>query len=192
MGERTAIHELPDAIDRELVPLVEPGRVLPLYVLGRASLILGLAGSAIESTKDVDVVDDASDLLALVLSLFGKGQPLALGADMYVESLQPDFPRIPGGYRQRAVAIEGAWKVLRPHRLDWNDLAISKLKRFLPRDRQDLALLADLGHLDAEVLPARFDKGYAGHYKSGDPEDEAARDNLERLIDYLDGRIDRL
>ena len=57
-NERTAVHDLLEAIDCELARRTAPRRELPLYLLGRASLILGLGGEmASESTKDIDVVD---------------------------------------------------------------------------------------------------------------------------------------
>jgi Nucleotidyltransferase of unknown function (DUF6036) len=188
MNEKTGVRNVLELIDEQLSESLVEGMTHPIYLLGRASLILGLGQSTgIESTKDIDLLDDASTILKVALGRFGKGQPLATENGMYIETVAYDFAGVPTSCVRRAVPIDGPWKVLRPFRLDWNDLAISKLKRFLPRDQQDITTLVELGLLDASILPDRFEEAFAWRNKSDDPADERAKANLERLIRFCRG-----
>ena len=66
------------------------------------------------------------------------------------------------------------------------DLAVTKLKlRFHAKDRQDLQIICDSGHLDVDRL-----QGLESAFAWAEKEDQIGRSprNLLRVIDYLEGK----
>jgi hypothetical protein len=96
-------------------------------------------------------------------------------------------PPLPGGYQGRCIDIEGPWTVIRPKRPEANDLAVTKLSRFHPKDREDVRTLCDRGLLDPATLRERLDLAHA-FTEEGNKGRENAYANLEVVIDYLEGR----
>jgi hypothetical protein len=66
-------------------------------------------------------------------------------------------------------------------------LAVTELKRFHAKDREDLQILCDSGRLDAGRLREVLDSAFAWAEKE-DPERARADGNLMRVVDYLEGK----
>jgi hypothetical protein len=64
---------------------------------------------------------------------------------------------------------------------------VTKLKRFHAKDRQDLQILCDSGPLEADRLRQVLDSTFAWDEKD-DPDRGIAARNLDRVIDYLEGK----
>ncbi len=185
MEDHDLLHFL-RAIDAELVGQTREGETVDLHLLGRSALILGYGLNLM--TKDVDIVDiHDSPLQKIAVETFGKDTPAARRLGFYLESVSSGLPPLPGGYQTRCIDIEGTWTVIRPKRPEANDLAVTKLKRFHAKDREDVRILCDRGLLDAVTLRERLDSAHA-FTEEGEPGREAAYANLETVIDYLEGR----
>jgi hypothetical protein len=74
------------------------------------------------------------------------------------------------------------------------DLAVRKLKRFAPKDREDVQFLCDQGYVkDIEELRRSLESAFPfSHEKDGDRARDTAFRNLERVGDYLAGRVSSL
>jgi hypothetical protein len=175
-----------EAIDTELELQTAAGQKLDLCLIGRSALIVRFGLDL--ATRDVDIIQDpGSALQAMALDLFGKGTRNAERLGFYLEVVPQGLPPIPGGYIHRSVDIPGPWKVLRPKQPEPHDLAVTKLKRFHPKDREDLRILCDSGELDAGRLKQRLESAF-GWAEKDDPVRGRASENLDRVVDYLDGR----
>ena len=173
------------AIDDELAGHAGDGETVDLYLLGRSALILGYGLGL--STKDVDVVDvDGSRLLGLAVDLFGKNGPRRALHGFYLETVSSGLPPLPIGYQKRCVAVPGPWKVIRPMRPEPHDLIVTKLRRFHPRDREDVQFLCDTGKIEADTLRERFNLAHAFSDRD-DPHVVAAGANLDTVVSYLNG-----
>jgi hypothetical protein len=106
----------------------------------------------------------------------------------YLEPVPQGLPPIPGGYCRRSQDIPGDWQVLRPKQPEPHDLAVTKLKRFLAKDRQNIQIICDSGELDVDRQREALDSAFAFAEKE-DPYRERAAANLMRVVDYLEGKI---
>lgn len=185
MGRDEIIRFL-EAVDAELVDRVEEGERLDLYLIGRAAVILRYGLNV--GTKDVDIVHFHGSRLELAaVELFGRGTANAGRLGFYLEPVPQGLPPIPGTYLSRSEPIPGRWRVLRPMRPDPHDLAVTKLKRFHAKDREDLQVICDSGDLDADRLKRGLESAFAWSDKD-DPERDIAARNLARVVEYLEGR----
>ncbi|HEY2154418.1 MAG TPA: DUF6036 family nucleotidyltransferase [Isosphaeraceae bacterium] len=174
------------AIDAELVEHAKAGETVDLYLLGRSALVLGYGLNLM--TKDVDIVEiHDSRLQKIAEETFGRDTPAAKRLGFYLESVSSWLPPLPGGYQARCIDVEGPWTVIRPKRPEANDLAVTKLKRFHAKDREDVRILCDRGQLDPATLRKRLDSAHA-FTEEGEKGRESAYANLETVIDYLEGR----
>jgi hypothetical protein len=131
------------AIDDELAKDAGENETLELHLLGRSALVLGYGLPLM--TKDVDIVYiDGSKLQGKAIASFGKGTPGANRYGFYLEAVSSGLPPLPVGYQTRCTDVPGPWKVLRPKWPEPHDLAVSKLKRFHPGDRQGIQILCDI------------------------------------------------
>ena len=78
--------------------------------------------------------------------------------------------------------------MIRPKLPDPNDLAVTKLKRFHAKDRQDLQILCDSTGLDPDRLSKGLDSAFAWPDKDNPDRERAVAANLERVVAYLEGR----
>ena len=187
------IMQLLSEIDEALVPYAKPDERLDLYLLGRASLILRLHLTAV-STNDVDIVWMSPDKVGLeetAIKLFGKGTANALRLGLYLERVPQGLPPLPQNFRSRAEMAPGPWRVLRPKFLEFHDLAVSKLKRFAAKDREDLKLLCDEQLITPEGLWASLESAFTF---SADEEEDSIRqqagDACRKVCNYLEtGKI---
>jgi hypothetical protein len=175
-----------EAIDAELLKHAGKGETLDVHLLGRSALILGFGLTLM--TKDIDIVYvHGSRLQQLAVETFGKDTLRASQHGFYLEAVSSGLPPLPAGYQARCIALLGTWRVIRPMRPEANDLAVTKLRRFHAKDREDVRILCDTGLLSSDTLRERLD---AAHYFT-EEEDEGRRAsyaNLEVVIEYLKGR----
>jgi hypothetical protein len=176
------------AVDAELTKHAKAGERLDLHLLGRSALILRYGLGL--GTKDVDIVWKAGSpqLEDKALELFGKGTANAAQWGLYLEGVPQGLPPIPQGYCKRCQEIPGKWQTLRPKQPDLHDLAVTKLKRFHAKDREDLQIMCDKGDLTSGRLRWALDMAFV--YSLDDEEDpgrKAAYQNIEKVIAYLNG-----
>lgn len=182
-----------EAIDADLVPHAGRGERLECYILGRSALILNCGVNL--GTKDVDLVNhgDETVLLIKAFELFGKGTPHALEWGLYLEKVPAGLPPVPGHYRKMAEELPGTWKILNPKLLEPHDLAVTKLKRFHAKDREDLRILCDSGKLTKADLEEAFVSAFQfGIDEEEDSSYQGVQKHFRHLIDYLEGRTDNL
>lgn len=179
-----------NAIDAALAATAPDG-VLEIYHIGRSALVWQY--DYLATTYDIDILrpHGGEELLALALSAFGRDTPGARAHGLYLEVVDEALPPVPAGYEKRAHLFEGNWKVLRVFHLEPHDLAATKLRRFAPRDREDIRQLCDLGHLDPKTLEDILEKAFLWSLdKDGDPHRDAAFAHLRVVQRYLLGEID--
>jgi hypothetical protein len=184
MGDKDVVDFL-RTIDARLLEHAELGETAVLYLLGRSAMIICCGLDLM--TKDVDIVHDTSRLQEKALEMFGEGTVAANILGLYLESVSSGLPPLPSGYQARCIDIPGPWKVIRPKRPEANDLAVTKLRRFAAKDREDLRILCDSELLDAATLRERLESAFIWAAKDDDQRD-AARANGEIVIEYLEGR----
>jgi hypothetical protein len=188
-----------DRLDEEMRPFVQKGARLDMYLLGRAALVLHYRFAL--TTKDIDIVEMRDSVLeGKALELFGKDTGLAKALGFYLEQVPQGLPPLPSGFQNRCEEMKGNWKVLRLWVLEAHDLAVTKLKSFRPKDREDLQLLCDRGLLNVATLHTRLQAAFP--FRSPKPDDaEGDADNpdwtkalnsLKRVEAYLKGAIHSL
>jgi hypothetical protein len=155
-------------LDKALHPFAKEGERFDMYLLGRAALMVRYQFSL--ATKDIDIVEMRnSELEAKAIELAGQGSELTRTLGLYLEQVSPGLPPLPGGFARRCEEIHGEWKVLRVWVLEAHDLAVTKLKSFRAKDRQDLQMLCDRGLLNAARLRESLDEAFP--LRSQKPED---------------------
>jgi hypothetical protein len=167
-----------------------PSEILDLYHLGRSALVWHY--DAPTTTRDVDVLRPRGNqsLIEFVIAEFGQGTDAAHRHGLYLEIVPDVLPPIAMGFEKRATQIAGSWTNLRIFRPDPHDLAVTKMRRFAARDREDIRFLSDRGLLDAERLTDLLDKAFFwNHPKDGDPFRDTAFEHLEIVKKYLRGEI---
>ena len=173
-------------IDAALTPFAS-GMRLDLYLLGRSALVWRY--QATFSTKDIDIVKLQLPLEEKANELFGKDSAKAKELGLYLDFVPDGLPPLPGWFKQRSTEVPGNWQVIRLWLLEPNDLAATKMKSFRAQDRQDLQFLCDQGVLQAAQLRASLESAWIWTTdKDGDPERDRAFANLQKVIDYLEGR----
>jgi hypothetical protein len=174
------------AIDAELAGYAREGEGLDVYLIGRSALILRYGVTL--ATRDVDIVHfHGSELESKAVELFGRGTRNAERLGFYLEPVPQGLPPIPAGYCRRSRDIPGDWQVLRPKQPEPHDLAVTKLRRFHAKDRQDLRILCDSGELVSNRLVESLESAFLW-VEEDDPDRALAARNLARVIEYLEGR----
>lgn len=175
-----------DKLDDALAPRAN-GKHLDLYLIGRAALIWRHGVQF--ATKDVDVVKTGAELEGEAQDLFGKETEQAKALDLYLDLVPSGLPPLPTGFQSRCTEISGDWQVIRVWELEPNDLAATKMKSFRPQDREDLRILCEQGDLQPEQLRASVEKAWLWSTdKDGDEMRDTTFLNLNRVIEYLEGR----
>jgi hypothetical protein len=108
------------------------------------------------ATADVDVLSVVphSDVQA-VLNLAGKGSPLHDQYRLYLDLVT--VATYPDSFEDRLTEVfAGAFQHLQIMALDPYDLALSKLERNAPHDREDVFYLAEVVPFDLVELDARY------------------------------------
>jgi hypothetical protein len=184
-----------DRLDEALIPFAKAGERFEMFLLGRSALVM-LYGFRI-STSDIDIVLPLNpNLDQKAIELFGKDSVMARSLGMYLDPVPQGLPPLPRWYRKRAELVPGSWQVLRLWKLEVHDLAVTKLKSFRTRDRQDLQALCDRGLLNAAKLRESLEAAFSDRSpKAEDAEDDPdypdwgrALANFRRVEDYLNGK----
>jgi hypothetical protein len=188
--EQSKVWQFLQALDAALVEHAQEGERLDLYLIGRSALVLRYGLPL--ATRDVDMVArmGSAKLQAKALELFGEGTPSARAWGLYLQEVPQGLPPIPQTYCKKSSELPGDWKVLRPKQPEAHDLAVTKLKRFHAKDREDLQILCDMGDLTPDGLERALDSAYA--FSLDDEEDpgrKRAYENLRHVLRYLSGEI---
>ena len=176
-----------NALDAALVSGAA-GERLDLYHIGRSALVWKHGFQS--ATEDIDVVRPRDDqrLVEEAVRLFGRGTPKAVEFGLYLEVVPGALPPVWGGCYKRATEVGERWAVIRLFHLEDHDFAVTKLKRFAPKDQQDIRAMCDLGLLDPEVLAQRVVDAYQLRLRDNKDEDEgrvAADENVKVVLTYL-------
>jgi hypothetical protein len=175
------------------------GEHLDLYLLGRASLVVGYQFQL--STGDIDIVwMRNSELEQKALDVLGNGTKLAKSLGLYLDPVPQGLPPLPAWFRRRCKPLTGTWEVLRVWILEIHDLAATKLKSFRPKDREDLQMLCDRGLLKADQLYESLEVAFP--FRSPKEEDivddpdtpdwAKALANFKRVKAYLEGAAESI
>jgi hypothetical protein len=196
---KKVLEQLLQALDAALLESGDndPAIRLDLYLIGRGALVLHHNLQLPPGgTKDLDVVQighPPSVLLAKAIELFGKGTKYARAAGVFLESVMSGLPPVPTWFERRSTEVSGDWRVLRLWQLEVHDLAATKLKSFRSQDREDLQFLCDQRKLSPEPLRESLMRAFIWNTpKDGDPDYDRAFVHLERVIQYLEGRLSAL
>jgi hypothetical protein len=125
-----------------------------LILLGGAAL--ALTWETKWTTKDLDVVVKGKGEIEEIAAVFGEGS----GRRPWLDVVLAGIPRLPEGWNDRAVPVEGAWERLVVRRLSDADLIASKLKGFRPQDRRDIAFICKVSPGVRASLAALSAKDY--------------------------------
>lgn len=108
------------------------------------------------ATNDLDYTDVVPHAeQARLHKLAGPGSPLAARHRLVLQHVS--VASLPDGYGERVIPLfPGAYRHLQLHALDGHGLALSKLSRNSPVDREDVAFLARTVPLDAGLLRTRY------------------------------------
>jgi Nucleotidyltransferase of unknown function (DUF6036) len=185
-----------DRLDEGLLPFAKEEERFEMFLPGRAALVLHYQFT--HSTKDIDIVwMRESELESKAIELLGKGTELAKTLGLFLDPVPQGLPPLPHGFRKRCELFPGNWKVLKLWILEVHDLAVTKLKSFRPRDREDLQNLCNKGLLNAAKLheslqaafPFRSPKAEDAEDDPDTPDWGKALGNLKRVESYLKGLI---
>ncbi len=136
------------AVDRQLPQPIE------IHCLG--GFVAAFYYDLPRPTNDLDYVEVIPhDAMATLQEIAGVESPLAKKHHVHLQ--QVGVASLPESYAERLTAIlSGPFRRLRLLGLDPHDLALSKLARNSPIDRDDIAHLAKAVPLDAKILRARY------------------------------------
>jgi hypothetical protein len=128
--------------------------------------LLALTGAP-RPTADVDIIGVVpEDATTMLLHHGGLASPLAARHGLHLERVI--IAEYPAAYAERLLLVTPpdckllAVRIVEPH-----DLALSKLARNSPKDREDVGRLAEHGLLQAAVLRERYEKEMAPHLHPG-------------------------
>lgn len=178
-----------DDLDQTLQPHAN-GEVLAIYHIGRSALVWEYDYAA--TTSDIDFFRPRGDqrLAELALRLFGRETAKAIQHGLYLDPVYDALPPAPGGYERRATRVAGPWRILEIYHLEPHDLAATKMRRFAPKDREDIRQLCDLNLLDEHQLEQTLESAFRfNHEKDGDPFRDNAFEHLRIVQRYLRGEI---
>ena len=109
-------------------------------------------------TNDLDYIEVVPhEATAMLQQLAGQGSALAAKHRLHLQHV--GVASLPDSYAERLVALaDGVFRRLQLSALDPHDLALSKLVRNSPIDREDVAQLARGVPLDPALLRARYER----------------------------------
>jgi hypothetical protein len=174
-------------LDRALEPIAGGDQLL-LYHIGRSALIWSYGFDS--TTADLDFIHPkgADLLVGEAERMFGRGTSKARDHGLYLEFVPEGLPPVPAGAEKRAAEVGEQWTVIRLFHLEAHDLAVTKLKRFEPKDREDVRQLCDIGEIDPARLEESLEKAFRfSTPKDGDPHRDRAFAHLRRVQAYLHG-----
>lgn len=130
------------------------GEAVTLHCLG--GFVMAMRHGLPRPTNDLDFVEIAPhDGLRALQDIAGQGSALARRHGLYVQYVS--VASLPDSYAERLTALfPGRFRHLQLFALDPHDLALSKLARNSPVDREDIAHLARVVPLDPDLLRRRY------------------------------------
>lgn len=141
------------ALLRELDARLE-GTPTKVWIGGGAAILLAYEGTL--ATVDVDLIGEKVGDLLHMSSVASKGSPLHRATNLYCDVVPPGLFPSEFGWRGRAIPVDvPELSHLKVRVLEIHDLIISKLKRFSPKDRQDIRHLCGKA-VCLEVLRKRY------------------------------------
>jgi hypothetical protein len=176
-------------LDNALAKHVEQNHRLEMYLIGRGSLALRLELQI--TTDDLDMVQmskpqDPLSLEEKALELFGEGTTNAQRLGLYLQRVPAGLPPIPHWFKKRCTDVPGDWRIILPKLLELHDFAVTKLKRFSAKDREDLKIMCDHNCLTPEGLRKSLDNAFAfAADEEEDPGRAQAYSNLKLVDSYL-------
>lgn len=175
------------AVDEHLRQTLCSKEKIDLYQIGGSAVIMNYGMQ--RTTKDFDVIiNTPTPIWDDLTQAFGKESTYAQQNEFYLEVVISSLPNVPEGYRQRCVEVPGNWEYLRLWKLEVHDFIVTKLRRFNSQDRKDISYICDREPIKTQTLRDRLDSAFGWYYKD-DAYQEGPRKNLERVIEYLDGKI---
>jgi len=150
----TALEEVwSNFLDELDAPLKQP---VELHCLG--GFVVKFRYGFPRPTSDIDYLKILpADQSSVILQLAGQGSTLHKKYGLYLQRVS--VTTLPEDYETRlAVLFPGRFKNLRLMGLDPYDLALSKLERNTPIDRDDVRFLSKTVPLDPKILQSRFEK----------------------------------
>jgi hypothetical protein len=131
------------------------GRPVEVHCLG--GFVLMVLWGLPRPTGDADFVEiKPAEAAADLLSIGGDGSELA--SQYHLRFHQVTIAEYPEGYASRLINMTPkGLERLHLRAFEAHDLALAKLGRNSPRDREDVAFLASKGVLDRQLLQERFD-----------------------------------
>jgi len=182
------IQELLMAVDR-FIGEKFPECKLPLYHIGRSSLVWKYGFTS--TTGDIDVIlpDDKFSTVTESLKLeFGRDTAESKRMGLYLETVNSALPPCPRGYKNRAVRADEPFKSLELYHLEPHDFIVTKLKRFYPRDREDIQQMCEKLDIDPATLEQRLESAFFYSLpKDGDRDRDTAFANLAKVQKFLNG-----
>ncbi len=160
---------------------------LNLYLIGSAAMIL--AYGLDRGTTDIDLIGRADDpeLLRLIRD-DATSRPTRSRAPISIHHVDEAIAGLRPIFKTRVIEIEpGRWRQIRVFVPDALDLILSKISRFSATDRQDIQLLciSTSDPVDPSTLRSRF----LDHFDWEIGDNPQLGERLERIVDYLSGRI---
>ncbi len=139
------LHEVDALLDREI------------HLHCNGGFVVSVCYGFERPTADVDFLAvTPSDSVKNLISIAGKQSALKAKYGVYLDYFAVDPP---DGYDERLTEMfPKAFYHLRLWALDPYDLALTKLGRNLPKDREDVRYLAKVVPLDLSILRSRFEK----------------------------------
>lgn len=130
------------------------GEPVELHCLG--GFVLIHAYGVARTTNDCDFISMVPHPLRPRISeLAGRGSAVHKRHQVYLDPVT--VATAPEGYEGRLLPLfPGLWAQLKLYALEAHDLALAKLERNFERDRDDVQRLVRAGHLDREILRARY------------------------------------
>ena len=186
---RSQILALFDDLDTTMTQLSN-GTTLDLYHVGRSALVWQY--DYLATTRDIDVLvqGEPTGMMAEALGMYGRGSAKSREFGIYLEAVPTGLPPMAAGFRKRAKPYDRPWKVIRLYHLDPHDLAVSKLKRFAAKDREDIRELCDRGLIESDKLQSILESAFYFHMeKDGNPDRDAAFAHLTIVQKYLKGEV---
>jgi hypothetical protein len=161
------------------------GEPVELHCLGGFAVI-HMYGVA-RTTNDCDFVSLVPHPLRLRVSeLGGRGSELHKRHKVYLDPVTVVSP--PDGYQERLRPLfPGIWRRVKLYALEAHDLALAKLERNFERDRDDIQRLVRAGHLDRDVLHARYREELRPYLSNAAWHDQTLRLWLESYWDSAGG-----
>jgi hypothetical protein len=128
---------------------------IDVYIGGGAAVLLAYEGQL--ATVDVDFIGQKAGVLLELSELAKKNSAIHESTHLYLDIVPPGLFPSDFGWKNRTLVLDlPKLNKMRVRVLEIHDLIISKLKRFAPKDRQDIRALCETHDVDIATLRARY------------------------------------